>query len=241
MRFFKANNENDISIAEEQSKEMPEKTMNKDLLVIVEWAKPILIFVCVLFAVQLIGKIITSPGTSQVALQNAEIIDLMNTLDIKTNQYKDKQTQYAATDEYSYFTGDNEEDNSIAIEFFKRVCTWNDSATYEMIRAEMFEDGYKETDSFIRILLPQQSAYYNSEEKKMHYSIDDNGESMAFEELIAFPLSANGTNKEYSAILKVSSKDELHGGLESFGYVYLHYNIEDGKCYNIEAESLLKQ
>lgn len=242
MRFFQPKNRNDICKIEEQRiNEIKQKPMNRDGGVIIEWAKPILVILSVLVIVQLIGKVITGPRASLIAMQNAEITNLINDLDIKINQYKDKQAQYAAIDEYSYYTGNNEEDNNIAIDFFRNVCTWNNATEYEMIRAEMFEAGYKETDSFIRVLLPEQKMYYNSEEQKMHYSIDDNGESMAYEELIAYPLSANGTKKEYSGILKVSSKDVLHGGEECFGYVYIHYYIEDGKCLNIEAESLLEQ
>lgn len=219
------------------------ENMKESLRIIFIWGRPVLIMAGMILVIHIAGMIITGPGMEEIKTQNATITGLKNSFDIKTNQFKDTKAQDATISDYFYYTGDTSEDDRIAEEYFSHLCTWDDGATYESLRKEMEKAGYQDNSSVMMALFPEQRKYYDQEKEKVCYSIDDNGENMKFESVTTYPISADGSKKEYAGILTVSTKDRTEGGYnrEYFGYVYVQYAVENKQIVEVRAESLIEQ
>lgn len=204
---------------------------------------PIAAAILLFIAGVMVRKIVLGPNALKIAEQNAQLTQLKTDLDLMTNQYKDMVSQQSSFDDYSYYTGDTSENDSAAIEFFSHICTWDDSSTYELLRQEMFREGYTSESGLMKALLPEPVTYYDAESGNMLYSIDLNKDNMKFEGMKSYPISSDAGKNEYSGILVVSSVDRSEEGMnrEYFGYVYVSYVIENNKCTNVNAEALIKQ
>lgn len=217
------------------------KPRSEDMAVILKWAMPMILLLIVWILVRFAGSVINEPGAIQLSQQTARLVEIQNNIDLKTNEYKDLQSQNSAKGEYAYYTGNTKADDDIAVTFFEHICTWNNSVMYEDLREELLSTGYEESDSVMRTLLPEVSTYFNEAVGKWQNSIDVNGDNLKFESLSTYPIAVEDGRRSYAGILEVSTKDTSEQGMnkEYFGYVYVRYVIENGKCCQVEAEALV--
>ncbi len=223
---------------------LPKYVMTSDEKVdIVKYFIPVIVLVLIVIIEIMVGKIILGPSTLKITEQTMLLTQLKTDTDLMSNQYKDMMAQESSFNDYSYYTGDTSEHDLTAADFFSHICTWNDSSTYESLRQEMFQAGYTSESGLMKALLPEPVTYYDKESKDMLYSIDQNKDNMKFERLESYPISSEAGKNKYAGIVVVSSVDMSKEGKnqEYFGYVYVDYVIENDKCKDVSAETLIRQ
>ena len=219
-----------------------DKVRKEDIDTIVKWSLPMVLLFAVWMIVRFAGSILNQPAAIEIAKQNATYIDIQNKIDIKTNEYNDMLSKNSVVSDFSYYTGDTSKDDKIAIAFFEHICTWNNSEIYQNLRDELLSQGYTVNDPIMLTLLPETETYFNEKEGKWQNPIDVNGENLKFESLTTYPLSVDGLRHSYAGILEISSKDNSEDGMnkEYFGKIYVTYVIENGKCCEAWATTLVE-
>ena len=215
---------------------------NEDLMSVITWSIPLLLCVLVFVVTLAVCNFLKAPDDGMIAGQLAEIKDLKDEIDVRTNQYNDMESLSIDTSGLQVYTGAEDANDRVAESFFKRITTWSDGESYEALRKELSDLGYDDSSSLVNCFLPEQDITYDESGHRI-YEIDTKKANLAFASLESYRHYVDGGVSHYGAIVQVSTEDLSGESLGSNVYrssAYVTYDVIEGQVQNVEASALVQ-
>ena len=220
---------------------MNKKRKNNDISIIFIWSIPILVSLVVSIIVGVTCKIVKNPDAIKLAEQSQQIKMLKDELDKKSNQYSDMQSLTKTVDDLNIYTGDVDENDAIASDFFSHFCTYSDGEQYEKLRNELMNDyGYTKDSTVLNCFLPEQDITYDSK-GHIQYEVDLTLQNMEFESLESYRIYVDGGVSYYAGIVHLLTEDWSGDSVGNNVYganAYVTYSVVNDEIQDVEAYAL---
>ena len=202
------------------------------LRILGKYLAPVALCLVVLIAALVFAGSLSSGQEALIVTDDNQIGELRNKLDALDNDIKAMGETDGYSTEWVYSRNDERKaaDDAVAEAFFKEYTTWTNGEEYEQKHKALVSacGGYS-TSSLVISFLPQQTIYYDENNRGVITVYEQDGYDMRFGSLTSYRVSANGSVTSYVGLVRVerSGSGALTGKTE--GSVYVCYDIVNGE------------
>ncbi len=209
------------------------------LKILSRYLAPVVVCLVILVICGLLPGILGDSST-EIAAQESKIGAAKNELDALINDVKALGETDGYSTEWVYSRNDEKKaaDDAVAEAFFKEWTTWTGGEEYEQKHKALVEKcgGYT-TSSLVTSFLPQQTIYYDENNRGVITGYQQDGYDMRFQSLTSYRVSANGSVTSYVGIVRLerNGSGAVAGKVE--GSVYVCYDIVNGELSAATAQA----